>query len=165
VIPEEKNIADYHSIKAQLTKYNNDARAVITHPSFCLSFLQAGRLVKVSDKDQSFGWGCVVNFQKKLPTTKKGEPLPSDDARAKYIVDVLLLCDPSQKDPTPCPPDQKGEMQVVPTTLSSIDFLSSVRIYLPKDLRTADNRQSVYKSIKVLYIPFCFLAFLPSCLI
>ena len=148
VVPEEDSIVDYYTVKSQLTKYNDDVRAVITHPRFCLPFLQPGRLAQIRDENHDFGWGCIVNFQKKLPTTKKGEPLPSDDDKAKYVVDVLLYCDPNQKPPAPCAPGEKGEMVVVPCMLTSVDCLSSVRIYLPKDIRTADSRQSVYKAVQ-----------------
>lgn len=172
-IPEEETIADYYSIKSQLEKYNGDIRAVITHPRFCLPFLQPGRLIKVSiqlellkspkaskqtnkpnnhsqirDGDNDFGWGSVVSFQKKLPTTKKGEPLPSETDQTKYVVDVLLSCDGKQKVPTPCAAGEKGEMLVVPCMLTSVERLSSIRIYIPKDLKTPDSRQSVQKSIQ-----------------
>ena len=39
-------------------------------------------------------------------------------------------------------------MVVVPCLLTSVDRLSSVRIYLPKDIRTVDSRQSVYKAVQ-----------------
>ena len=37
----------------------------ITKPIYCVPFLQPGRLVKVEHNDEDFGWGAVVNFQKK----------------------------------------------------------------------------------------------------
>ena len=44
-----------------------DFREVITHPSYSLPFLQAGRLVKVKCEKLDFGWGVIVNYQKRLP--------------------------------------------------------------------------------------------------
>lgn len=44
-----------------------DFREVITHPNYSLPFLQPGRLIKVKYKDLDFGWGVVVNYQKRLP--------------------------------------------------------------------------------------------------
>ena len=32
---------------------------------YILSFLQPGRLIKVTHNDDEWGWGVVVNFQKK----------------------------------------------------------------------------------------------------
>ena len=40
-------------------------------------------------------------------------------------------------------------MQVVPILLHLVKAISSVRLYIPKDLRSLDSRQSVGKSIKV----------------
>jgi len=42
-----------------------------------------------------------------------------------------------------------GLSQVVPVLISTMDGISTVRVYLPKDLRQAEHRQSVYKSIQV----------------
>ena len=39
--------------------------------------------------------------------------------------------------------------QVVPILLHLVKAISSVRLYIPKDLRSLDSRQSVGKSIKV----------------
>lgn len=40
-------------------------------------------------------------------------------------------------------------IQVVPVILHLITSISSVRLYIPKDLRPYDNRQSMLKSIQV----------------
>ena len=41
-------------------------QAFITKPKYCVPFLQPGRLVCVEHGDEeNFGWGTVVNFQKK----------------------------------------------------------------------------------------------------
>ena len=40
-------------------------------------------------------------------------------------------------------------IQVVPILLHLVKAISSVRLYIPRDLRSLDSRQSVGKSIKV----------------
>lgn len=47
----------------------------------------------------------------------------------------------------PCPAGEKGEPLVVPVLLSTIDALSHLRIFLPKDLRPAQARETVWKSV------------------
>jgi len=44
-----------------------DFREVVTHPTYSLPFLQGGRLVTVKYKTLDFGWGVIINFQKRLP--------------------------------------------------------------------------------------------------
>lgn len=47
----------------------------------------------------------------------------------------------------PCPPGEKGEPLVVPVLLSTIEAISRLRIFLPKDLRPLQARETVWKSI------------------
>ena len=44
----------------------SDFREVITHPTYSLPFLQTGRLVKVKYQKLDFGWGIVINFEKRI---------------------------------------------------------------------------------------------------
>lgn len=56
--------------------------------------------------------------------------------------------------------------KVVPVMLHNLNKISTVRLYLPKDLRSSDNRLSVDKSIEVnvidiqyihVYLYICFV--------
>lgn len=67
VIPDEERIAEYYEYRQQLDQLNADFREVITHPTYSLPFLLPGRLVKVKYQKSEFGWGIVINFQKRLP--------------------------------------------------------------------------------------------------
>ena len=67
VIPDEDKIADYYDYRQQLDQLGADFREVITHPTYSLPFLQSGRLVKVKYGKLDFGWGVVINYQKRVP--------------------------------------------------------------------------------------------------
>ena len=67
---------------------------------------------------------------------------------------MLLYCakgsadkDFSKEMPLPCPEGQTGELCVVPISLDKLDGISTIRIFLPKDLRKADSRNQVLKSL------------------
>ncbi len=47
----------------------------------------------------------------------------------------------------PCKPGQKGEPLVVPVLLSTLDGISLIRIFLPKDLRSLSARETTWKSV------------------
>lgn len=47
----------------------------------------------------------------------------------------------------PCPAGQKGEPLVLPVLLSTLDGISHLRIFLPKDLRPIGPRETVWKSV------------------
>ncbi|KAG8932975.1 ATP-dependent RNA helicase mtr4, partial [Tulasnella sp. 408] len=153
VVPEEESVSEYYDIRRQLEDLGNDVRDVKTHPTYVLQYLQAGRLVRVKHETNDFGWGIVINFIKRVQP-KHGPKAPIvDNAQNQYIVDVLLNCDPTStvsKDKTsirPCPPGEKGEPMVCPVLLSTIQDLSVLRVFLPKDLKPLSERQNAWKSL------------------
>lgn len=152
-IDNEAVIGEYYGVKDQLSKFKDEMKSIIIQPIHSLPYLQPGRLVLVKDGSLNWGWGVVVNFQKKQDKAS-GVTDGDSNVNAQYIVDVLLNCisDESNKSkaPQPCPPEQahQGQMQVVPVMLNLLDSISSIRIYIPKDLRSQENRQSVGKSVQ-----------------
>jgi ATP-dependent RNA helicase DOB1 len=87
----------------------------------------------------------------------KVEELPPHE---QYIVNVLLNCAPggtvfrNRENVTatpggvqPYPAGQKGVPLVVPVLLSTIEGVSHLRLFLPKDLRSDQARETVWKSV------------------
>ncbi|KZT65233.1 antiviral helicase [Daedalea quercina L-15889] len=162
VVPDEENVAEYYEYRQQLDQMGQDFRDVITHPNYSLPFLQPGRLVWVKYKDLDFGWGAIVNYQKRLPP--KNVPLAGlDDVppHEQYILDVVLDCAESSSLPKdrnitvatpggvqPCLKGQKGTPLVVPVFLSTVKAISRLRIFLPKDLRPLNARETAQKSVQ-----------------
>lgn len=161
VIENEDEIKEYYDLRQQLTKYGGEMREVITHPQYLLKFLQAGRLVKVKYKDYDFGWGAVCNFMKIKPSKnlKEEDIKPS----ASVVVDVLMSV--AADSPTtqagskqqaedlppgvrPPLPGEKGKMEVVPVMNGCIDSVGHIRVFLPNDLRTPEQRNAVRKALE-----------------
>jgi ATP-dependent RNA helicase DOB1 len=66
VIENEDQVTNYYRIRQQLHRLEGEMQAFVTKPKHCVPFLQPGRLVKVEHgDDEDFGWGAIVNFQKK----------------------------------------------------------------------------------------------------
>ena len=65
-IPDEALVSQYYEYRHQLDQMVSDFREVITHPTYSLPFLQSGRLVKVEYQNLDFGWGIVINFEKRI---------------------------------------------------------------------------------------------------
>ncbi|SPO22952.1 probable MTR4 - involved in nucleocytoplasmic transport of mRNA [Ustilago trichophora] len=164
-VEREEEVAEYYDVKHQLETLRKDVQTVLTHPSYVLPFLQPGRLVKVCHDDLDFGWGAVVSYEKRLPNTpgKRGPAIdPNAPPQSHYVVDVLLHCasgsgssstDKKGNKPEaaasfrPCPEGKKGEMIVVPVLLSTIQSLSGIRIFLAKDLRPTEPRETIRKNL------------------
>jgi ATP-dependent RNA helicase DOB1 len=152
-IKDEPTVKDYYNLRQQLDTHTKDMRDVIMHPNYCLQFLQAGRLVKVKFKDYDFGWGAVVNF---LPRkANKGEILPPQES---YIVEVLLAVASDTKyipqagdglppGVRPPPPGEKGKMEVVPVVLNCIESIGHIRVFLPSELHSSEQKSNVRKAL------------------
>ena len=95
-------------------------------------------------------------------TSSQNQPVPKDDIppHEQYVVDVLLNCAQNSTLPKdrstitatpggvlPCPSGQKGEPLVLPVLLSTLNGISHLRIFLPKDLRPISSRETVWKSV------------------
>ena len=158
MIPDEAIISDYYELRQQLNSYRKDMREVMIHPNYALKFAQPGRLVTVKHQDHDFGWGVIVNFNQRRPS--KGQQMDVSPQQS-YIVDVLLCISeasatstgaPSHRDFSQkiLPPDkgEKGKMEVVPVLLSCIESISHLRVFLPNDLRSADQRRTVHKTLE-----------------
>jgi len=171
-INDEENVEEYYDIYKQLDIYREDFKSVVNHPTYILPFLQPGRLVHIKlnpqnelldtdlevqnilndyqDTTEDFGWGILVNFQKCFAQVK-GSDIKSELEGNRYIIDVLLLCQPgTERDhlkPKPCEKGEKGDAIVIPCDLSAIEEISSVRVFLPKNLKNLESRNQMAKVI------------------
>ncbi|KAJ0182390.1 hypothetical protein K1T71_001759 [Dendrolimus kikuchii] len=151
-VEHEHSIASYCTIRSQLDLLGAQFRSFITRPEYLKPFLQPGRLVKVKTEKYEYDWGIIVNFRHKM--NKSGKK-PQDEnpltAEAVIIVDILLhvkkTADDDPESNVPCPPGEAGDVEVVPVLHTLIYQISSLRVYYPKDLRPADSRKSVLKTI------------------
>ena len=152
-ITDEPTIKDYYQLRQQLNTLTQDMRDVIMHPNYCLPFLQAGRLVKVKYKAHEFGWGAVVNFTQRKPA--KGEILAPQQS---YIVDVVMpvasgvtfASQPTDGLPPGIRPpglNEKGKIEVIPILLSCIESIGHLRIFLPPEIKTTEQKNSVRRSL------------------
>ncbi|KAF4316428.1 hypothetical protein G195_010019 [Phytophthora kernoviae 00238/432] len=171
VIKNEEEVAQYYYLSRSLVRLKEDFLAIRNKPDYIVRFLNGGRLVKLYCPDSGDGttkpkwdWGVVVNF-----TTKNASD--STSATPDTIVHVLLNCvvdnaataksndatngSTASELPKPAPEGMMGlssstsyEMKICPVPLEMLDLLSSLRVYIPKDLRTLESRQAVGKSVK-----------------
>jgi len=155
-IADEGTIREYYDLRQQLATYTKDMRDVINHPNYCLQFMQSGRLVRIKYKDYDFGWGAVVNFTPRKPN--KDEKAEDITPQQSFIIDVLLQVADASSNGTrthqelpqgvrPANEGEKAKMEVVPILLSCVESIGHIRIFLPNDLKPADQRNTVQKSL------------------
>lgn len=152
-VEEEEAISEYYGIRKQLEAHKADFRKVVHHHAYCIPFIQVGRLVRVKEDQWDYGWCAVVNLHKRQSRPSKKDIENKVEPTPQYIVDVLAYCERPKSGvqigvPKPCPTGEEGEMIVLPVTLSVLDGISSVRIYMPKDVRSPDQRHTVHRAIQ-----------------
>lgn len=75
---------------------------------------------------------------------------------AQYLVDVLCNCSEAslrhhganKRRAVPVPPGAKGSPAVIPVALGELAAFSSLRIYIPQDLRTQEARERCARSLQ-----------------
>jgi len=160
IIEDEQDIQEYYDLRQNIAKYTAEMKAVMTDPQYMNKFLQAGRLVRVKYNEHDFGWGAVCNFVRVRPGKNQTE---EDIERGRSVlIDVCMniAADASVSPPggkqtsdlpsgiRPPPPGEKGKMEVVPVMNGAIDAVAHIRVFLPADLRTPEQRLAVRKSIE-----------------
>ncbi|KAF7727246.1 ATP-dependent RNA helicase mtr4 [Apophysomyces ossiformis] len=155
VVPHEEEIESYYEIRKQIESYTQDVRDVVNHPTYCLPFMQPGRVVRIKHDGMDFGWGIVVDFHKFQQKGKNNVEM--NNKSPKYLLDVFLYCSKNSsvsKDAEgntvgirPPAEGEEGSMMAVPVALSALEGISHIRLVLPRELKSRDARQTIHKSL------------------
>lgn len=158
LIQDEQNVREYYELRKNLENYSKDMRDVINHPQHSLPFLSIGRLVRIKYKEHDFHWGSVVSFSKRDPPKNKEEEYSPQDSMV--LVVLVYVANDAVMPPTnntsgddlppgvrPPLPGEKGKLEVVSVVFSAIDTIGSVRIFIPADLRSVEQRNLVRKRL------------------
>lgn len=155
-VPKESTIKEYYDLRQLLAVKGQDFQSVITHPTYIIPFIQAGRLVEIRDGDKNFGWGVVIAYNQVI--NPRGRPpvfTENDPPQKGYVVDVLLKIasgstvpkDRSASGLYPPPKGDAGEVAIVAVLLSTVQAISQFRINLPKDLRQQQEKNTAFKAV------------------
>lgn len=156
-IENEEAIREYYDLREQIKLFSDDVRTVITLPTHIIPYLQPGRLLKVKINGTDFGWGAVVSFDRRNPPKNKKIELSPHES---IIVEVLLWVTKAsptnlqrKKSPFLHPgithslDPNEGKMESLWITLDSIQKLSNLKIRVPKDLSSPNQRKSIKRNI------------------
>ena len=127
IIPDEERVRSYVEAQQQLSALQKELKKFLHQPKYIVPFLQPGRLVQVEghSSEEAGDWGCIINFNEKKER-KGGKPVEAKENQSVTIlVDVLL--------PT--------SLEIISVDLSRVAFLSSIRIYLGKDLPSSQDKR------------------------
>nr|CAD1820723.1 unnamed protein product [Ananas comosus var. bracteatus] len=128
VIEEEDSLKDYYDLLQQYKSLKKDVHDIVFSPKYCLPFLQPGRLVRIlypSDDNAP-----CFSPRTKLP----GECCVDKEVGVKKATKIV-------------PVNEHGEPLVVSLPLSQVDNLSSIRLFIPKDLLPLEARENTLKKV------------------
>jgi ATP-dependent RNA helicase DOB1 len=154
VITNEPKIEEYYNLRKQSDTYQKDFKLVISQFTYCVPFINAGRLIRIIDdeKNLDYGWGIVINFNKTYKKNPSSKDKDASTPQEIVIVDVLVQCvagtESDGLDPVPCPPGSKGDFIVLPCALSTLANLSSVKLNaLARDIKSREARMDMGRSL------------------
>jgi ATP-dependent RNA helicase DOB1 len=61
VIEREAEVSHYYHLRQQIETLRTQLMNFITQPKYILPFLNPGRIIKVVNKDDDFGWVSCLN--------------------------------------------------------------------------------------------------------
>ena len=161
-IDDESLIESYAGLLEQYHRLLATKRDVVLAPKAALPFLQPGRLVRIQssvttlaakesysidDMHTSGCWASVVHCEI-LGSKEQQQQQQQQDNKKKQrrvILDVLAMCDEAYgpKDPVilPASESSRGVAFVTPIELDRVLDISTLRVHIPKDLRTREERE------------------------
>lgn len=146
VIERESEVESYYKLQQTIENLLKERHSFITRYTYILPFLQPGRLVRVKNNDDNFGWGVVLSYKKQ---ENKKDPLKPPSV----TVDIILRVSEESaakkvtSDLKPPKPGEKSEPVVMTVMVKVIQDLSAVRLKLPSDLKPLDQRIMVVKMV------------------
>eukprot|EP00605_Chrysophyceae_sp_TOSAG23-4_P001148 GSChrysophyteH1.ASY1.ANO1.1255.1 assembled CDS len=141
-IESEDAVADHFSTERLLERTRADMALTLHQPSYCLPFLQAGRLVQLVVGDKDWGWGAVVKVKKVSREAK--EP-------AQQIMEMLLSLSAFERHfnlSAGYYSNGKVKIENIPVALNAISRLSAIRLNLPSDLSRDSARKGILKALR-----------------
>lgn len=160
VVPNEPAVAEYCNLVRNEEELQGRMRIFVTQARIATPFLTPGRLLRIRDGDTEWGWSVVVNCQRaRRPTFAIGVPAadaadaaaaPSDE---QVVVDALVPCsrDTPVGKPSPAAAGAPFELRVLSIALSCVHSISSARLYIPKDLRSREVRDTVAERLREVH--------------
>ncbi|XP_018022900.1 exosome RNA helicase MTR4 [Hyalella azteca] len=143
-VPDHELVEGYYKMKQNIDNLLLERHTFITRPAHILPFLQPGRLVKIKNGADDFGWAVVLKYDKK---DNKKDPT----AAPTITVDVIMTVSKVTADKkitsllAPALAGERSVAVVVPVLLRLVQELSAVRLKLPADLSSPDHRTVVMK--------------------
>jgi len=145
-VPDHDLVEGYFRTQQKIDKLLVERHAIFSKPNYIIRYLTPGRLVRIRNGADDFGWAVFLSYKKQENLKDPTEPATytmdivmtvSAESAAKKVVSLLA----------PPGPAQPATHVVVPVLSSLVAELSSVRLKLPEDLSSHDSRAVVMRMV------------------
>lgn len=152
VVPKPEDLTQYFKISDEVKKIAEKIHSIVIEEKNVLPWLSPGRLVRLRHNNMDFGWCPILQYKKSKAEKKKEQ---KGEAPTISLVVGLPVPDSSKLDSSdglanlkPVTVNLAQDILVVRTTLTAVQTLSTLKIYLPEDLSVKEGRIKLLKSLK-----------------
>ena len=162
-VPDEHEVERYYQLRKQLDALRFSMNQFILSPRFISPFLQPGRLLKIKEGDNAFGWGVLVKTSqahssqditlhvlfwfvrvaaapRPVPQQQQGKP-QAQDQQTLPQQDAFRIIPATAETP-------QAQLAPIPFSLACIDQISKFRVLVHKDFQRAENIRATWKSLE-----------------
>jgi len=147
IVPDHDLVQGYYRTKEKIDALLVEKHEIFSKPNYIMRFFQPGRLVRIQNGKDDFGWAAVLSYKKKENTKDPTEP-------PTYSLDVVMSVSKDSADKKvvsllkPAVAAQPRANVVVPVLHSLVHDVSAVRLSLPADLSSPDHRALVMRMVQ-----------------
>ncbi|KAJ1346832.1 hypothetical protein KIN20_001735 [Parelaphostrongylus tenuis] len=148
-VEHERDATAFFEMERQIVDYRKEIKKTMCMARYLVPFLHVGRMIHIVAGTRDFGWGVLVNFQKKVDV--------DDNTQMVYILKVFMEFKSDNNaevlDLTQIQPAAKNapaSYDVIALTLDCVDQISSVRLKIPSKVDSEHSKSLLYQVVEEL---------------
>ena len=169
-----KESTEYGKLIERARRLEKELKRHELEPTRAMKFLTPGRLLKIRNGYDDFGWGCVVNayqLSDEMLRMRGIDPSTKDIAPETVVVDCLMRVGPGASEGILTPADvnidaggtilegekkkrKRNTTEIVPVSLALVANIGELILELSDDLRDSTSRDAVYESVRTIVHTF-----------
>ena len=172
-----KESTEYGTLIERARRIEKELKSSELEPNRAMKFLTPGRLIKVRNGYDDFGWGCVVNayqLSDEMLKMRGIDPSLKCTSPETVVIDCLMRVGPGASEGVLTPADlnidaggtvlegekkdknkrKRNTTEIVPVSLALVSSIGELVLELVDDLRDATARDNVYESVRTIVKTF-----------
>jgi len=169
-----KESTEYGLLIERARRLEKELKRHELEPTRAMKFLTPGRLLKIRNGYDDFGWGCVVNayqLSDEMLKMRGIDPSTKETSPETVVIDCLMRVGPGASEGILTPADvnidaggtilegekkkrKRNTTEIVPVSLALVANIGELILELSDDLRDSTSRDAVYESVRTIVQTF-----------